>query len=187
MKLHIANGDVYLEDYINIDIQGKLVTELKKKNHNKTTIDKYYKFPFDKSNKRENREFIIDKQMNILTSWDFGACSVEEIVMVSAFEHFTPTQRDFILSEVWRVLKPKGVFKFDFPDIKETVRQYYENDPEFCMNLIYCNHKNDHSVHHWGYSEKSITKLLTKMGFGVIMNDTVKHDYPMIGVWGIKK
>lgn len=186
MKLHICAGDIYLKGYTNIDIQGKFA-KANRPNRNATTLEKYYKYPFNKAEDRKNRGFIIDTQMNILEPWIFGNCSVEEIVMISAFEHFTPTQRDFILSEVWRVLKPKGAFKFDFPDIRETVRQYYDNDPEFCMNLIYCNHKNEHSVHHWGYTEKSIQKLLTKNGFGVIMNETVKHDYPMIGVWGIKK
>lgn len=46
-KLHLGNGTVYLDGWINIDLHGSLAKDrpdLVK--HNLTTIENYYKYPF---------------------------------------------------------------------------------------------------------------------------------------------
>jgi hypothetical protein len=183
INLHICCGDVYLEGYTNIDIKGRLIQN-HQKNPNKTTIDKYYKHPFRKS---KPREFLIDKQMNILQRWDYKDNSVDEIVMICAIEHFTRTEAEFIISEIKRILKPGKQLKIDFPDIREDVKRYYKHNPEFLMELIYCNHKDKFSTHNWGYTKTTFRKLLGKGWKEIVWINPVEHDYPMIGAVCIKE
>jgi len=178
MKLHIACGDVYLKGYTNVDVQGIFAKDLKTENPNETTLDNYFKYPFGSP----RREIIIDKRMNLLQPWDFEDSSVEEIVMISCIEHFTKTQAEFIVSEIKRVLKPHGVFVFDFPDIRETVKKYYDSDPEYMARLIYCNQKDEYSLHKWGYTWLTIRKLLGEGWLCIQKLTVVIHIYPMIGV-----
>lgn len=183
IKLHVCAGDVYLKGFINIDIKGKLATEIKN-NPNKTTIDKYYKYDFRKS---KPREFIIDKLMNILEKWDYDNKTVQEIIMISAIEHFTRTEAEFIMSEIKRVLRPEGQLIIDFPNIKKDIELYYYKDPEFMMELLYCNHKDRLSTHNWGYTQETFLKLLGDGWKEIVWGDWVEHAYPMVGALCIKQ
>lgn len=209
-KVHLTCGDVYLKDYENCDIDGYVVqpdgqtamlrvydnfgpiaretVNLSGGNLNETTIDKYFKFPFEPdASKRVRRPFIIDTKMNILEEWPWEDNSVDELVMVNGFEHFEHAdQIPFIINQAYRILKPGGVWKFDFPDIRKIVELYHDTDPEYCMNLIYCNHKNQYSVHEWGYTVKTIGKYLGP-NWTFTVRDVVKHDYPSTGIWAVKK
>ena len=181
IKVHLCCGDVYLYDYINVDVNGRLLIhgEL---NLNLTTTDDYYK-DREIGNKRET---IVDKHNKILETWEYENNSVEEIVLICALEHFTKEEAEFIISEAHRVLKIGGKFKIDIPDIKKTIEEYYDTDPDYCMTLVYCNHKNKYSVHHFGYSEKSLANLLGD-GWSLDFQEIVKHDYPVIGCVATKQ
>lgn len=186
INLHICAGDIFLiPNYINLDIKGKLVSEVSKEElkKNETTIDNYFKYPFGVA----RREVIIDKRMNITKHWDFEDDSVKEIVAISTIEHFTLPEGRFIMSEIKRVLKSNGQLIIDFPDIEETVRQYLNPNPEFCMRLLYCNQKDKYSTHFWGYTKKSFIQLLGNGWKEIIWNAIVHHDYPMISCFAIKK
>ena len=158
-KIHLCCGDVYLDGYENCDIDGYRMFDshqavrnylneecdacsdiiyLENGNPNITDLDHYFKFPFETEvSKRVRRPFIIDTKMNILATWQWADQSVDEIVSVSAFEHFEHlTELPHIISEAHRVLKPGGIWKFDFPDVKQVVEDYYDAAPEFCMELI---------------------------------------------------
>jgi len=181
MKLHVCCGDVYLKDYINIDIDGTYPTG--DYNPNLTTIDEYYKQKFDKNIRQ--RPIIVDKKMDITQPWDFEDNSVNEILMICSIEHFTPEQARHIFKEVYRVLIPGGIFAFDFPDLKRTVLDF-EDDPELMMRLIYCTYKNEHSIHKYGYTRSLIMKFLGDKWQRFIFGDVVKHDFPTQGVTAIK-
>lgn len=186
MKLHLCCGDIYLDWYLNTDVSGLMVQDCTPEmlEANKTTIDKYFKYPFG----TPRRPIIMDEKLDLLDKWRFKANSISEIVMISAFEHFEHiSEVPHIVSEAYRVLKPGGVWKFDFPNIKEIVDIYYDLNPEFCSELIYCNHKNKYSEHKWGYSEDSIQFYLFSSDWDLEFKDVVKHDYPMIGCWATKR
>ena len=179
-KLHFCCGDIYLQDYINCDIGGIIL----KGNHpNPTTLDKYFKDR--KINKKQLT--IIDKKFNLLKiPWKFKDNSIEEVVMISAIEHFTKKQANIIIGEIKRILKPKGRLIIDFPDLKENIKLYYKTNTEWCMELIYCNQKNLYSMHHWGYSFETFKKLLGSGWKSIEKKTVVKHSYPMTGVMGVK-
>ena len=190
-KIHWCSGDVYLKDYINIDIFGTPVKEWLKNNAsnpNETTLDNYYKYPFIEDaveRRKAARPFLIDKQADILQPWEFADNSVDEIVMISCIEHFWPAEIDHIISEVKRVLKPGGKWILDFPDIVGTVMQNAGKNDEHMITLLYCNHKNQYSIHHWGFTKNTFKKKFDN-GFNIEFKDTVKHDYPVIGAVATK-
>lgn len=190
MKLHLACGDVYLDGYVNIDIDGKLVSECSPEelDANRTTLDKYFKYPFEFDiNKRVRRSHIVDIRMNVLHKWPWADGLVDELVSVSAFEHFEhQTELPHIINEAHRVLKTGGIWKFDFPDIRKIVELYHDDAPLFMSELIYCNHKNKYSVHQWGYTEKSVSNYVTLDKWRLEFKDVVSHCYPMQGVWATK-
>jgi len=182
MKVHLCCGDVYLSGHINVDIGGRKLRK-GEANPNLTTLDRYFTRPFSTEfSKRTRGECIVDKKMNLTENWmDFSNNSVDEIVMISAIEHFTKRDAAHIVGEARRVLVSGGRFIFDFPDIHEDVRKHYKTDPEWLMELIYCNQKNEYSTHKWGYTRKTIKELLGD-SWKVQFKTVVKHDYPMIGV-----
>ena len=186
MKIHWCCGDIYLDGYINIDANGEysdLVSE-KKLNMNVTNLGKYFKYPFieDKEIRQANRRpIIVDEMKNILEPWDFENKSLDEIVMISCLEHFWYRDALMIIEEVKRTLKKGGKWIVDFPDLKKQMDMYYGVNDEFLIELIYCNHKNQFSIHHWGYTEKSFAKLFNPLEYKVEYKTIVEHAYPMIG------
>lgn len=175
MKLHLCCGDRYLDGYVNVDRVG---TSSRRPKH-KVTLETYYDHPL-----HENQEVIIDAWMDIEKTFSFEPESADEVVMISAIEHFSREAGEKIIEKVYTTLKYGGVFKFDFPDLLMTVLEY--ND-EYMVRLLYGSQKNDGAFHRWGYTENSIKKALMKHPWKSIeIGDIVKHDYPMIGVTATK-
>jgi len=177
-KIHLGCGTVYLEGYENLDIGGKFVDEVES-NPNLTTLDKYFKYPLGSP----RREIIKDGHLNFLVPWEgYEDNSVDEIAAISVIEHFTKKEAQFIVSEIKRVLKPSGKLIMDFPDIKQQVLSFIDVDPEWCYELIFCNHKNKYSVHKWGYTFETFKELLGDGWKSIIKKRIVWHEYPMIGI-----
>ena len=187
MKLHWCCGDIYLDGYINMDVVGiEKNGSLCGVEANLTTLDNYYKKPFETNfHKRQRGVFIVDQIENILRPWPFEFESVDEIVMISCWEHFFKHEIIIIKSEIERVLKRGGRLIVDFPNIVADVSKYYKSDPDYLMELIYCNGKDERSIHKWGYTAKSFAAMWSDK-FTVTRKTIVKHDYPMIGMEVIK-
>lgn len=173
MKVHLCCGDRYLDGYLNVDRVGSSARPPK----TKVTLDNYYDHPLHK-----NGDVVIDVWMDIENSWSFEPESLDEVVMVSAFEHFSRASAEKLIENVYTSLKYGGVFKFDFPDIEATIEKY-KGDYEYLMRLIYGSQKNDGAFHRWGYNKDSIgEKLAIYPWKSVVFGDIVKHEYPMQGV-----
>jgi len=188
LKLHIGCGTVYLKGFVNCDIQGDHA--LVRNNLNATTLDRYFKFPFKKAiQSSRSRPIIVDKRFDVLARWPFPTKSAIDIVSISFIEHFTPMEVNFILGEIERVLIPDGAWYVDFPNVKKTVKQYLDKDPEWCMRLLYCHQENAFAAHKWGYTVSSFRRLLQsrRVWKEALKINVVKHDYPMIGMIAVKK
>jgi len=182
-KLHICCGSVYLDGYCNVDIQGKKrkPDEVVK---NKSTLKNYYNNPLNKVPKEDRGKFVVDEKWNILSLWPVKSESVKSIIMIQSIEHFLPSEAEYIVNEVYRVLIPGGEFKFDFPNIVKTVHDYSEVDFDFMTRLIYCNHKDKYSIHKCCYNEEKFTNLLefnNRKWSKIEFKDIIEHEYPVIG------
>lgn len=188
MKLHLCAGDIYLDGYINCDIDGVIYEAELMPNPNITTLDNYFKFPFiqdTKERQKNRRPIIIDRRVNLIECWPFDDNSVDELVLVSALEHFTKEEGKYIASEINRVTKSGAKVLISVPDLKATVDRYYDSDPEHCMVLVFCNWKNIYSAHKWMYSKNTLMNLFGD-GWAWQQVNTINHDFPAIQIEGIK-
>lgn len=187
MKLHLCCGPVYLEGFVNIDIQGITILEYPY-SIKKATLENYYNHKLKSPPKSRRGYFPIDYKWDLLIHWPWEDDSINSVVMIQGIEHFLEDEAEFILSETNRILKSGGTFIFDFPDVVKTVEEYKDKDFEFMNRLIYCNHKDRYSVHRCCYSEKTFSDLLYKSGTwkNIEYKPVVKHDYPTIGGIAIK-
>jgi len=187
MKLHVCCGSVYLDGYINVDIQGICSKNIPKSH--KTTFNNYYKYSLGSIPSKSRGNFLVDENWDILRKWPYTSDIISEVIMIQAIEHFLIEDAEFIICEIYRVLKKGGIFLFDFPDIKETVLRYEACDFEMMNRLIYCHSLDKYSVHKRCYNEKSFTTLLNKnhrVWTSLEFRQIIKHDYPVIGGITIK-
>lgn len=180
MKLHLCCGDIYLRGYQNLDVDGTIMMD--GLYPQKRSLENYY---FDRQVGHKHQP-IIDRRIDITQfQWPFDGESIEEVVMIQAVEHFEQPMAQKIVDEILRILVPGGKFLVDFPDVEGAVKKYAKTDPDFLMRFIYCNHKNQWSIHHWGYTRETFPRLL---GFGweYKFREIVHHIYPVIGVEATK-
>ncbi len=182
VKLHLGNGTVYLDGWINIDIVGLLAKDYPKlADRNRTTIKNYYKFPF-RQNKDNN---VTDMIMDVRKLNYFADNSVDEILCVNLIDHIKKEEFIKALREWKRVLKKGGILIIDVDDRQkqaeiltsaETIEEI-----EWALRLIYCDHKSKGRTHWWGYTPIYLKNILMKEGFKYIWTKTdyIIHDmYP---------
>lgn len=182
IKLHLGCGTVYLDGYVNIDMEGvpaKLHPE--RKEHNLTTIDKYYKYPFRKN--MYNKVYDIKDDVTKLNGFEEN--SVDEILSVNLIDHMKKDEfLDMLM--VWKkVLKPGGVLIIDVDDRRKQAQILVEADTvekiEWAMRLIYCHHRTKYDTHYWGYTPEYLKSILEDNGFNYVWTKTdyIVHDvYP---------
>jgi len=194
INLHLGCGTVYLENWINVDIYQEGYTYLANERkdlleYNKTTIDRYYKYPFGK---RKDDFVVVDQYLDLTkTPYPFEENCVNKILVVGTFEHFSYDEGVELLREWHRILVIGGAALIDVPDLVGTFK-LLENaktreEMNWAIRLIYGSQKNQFSFHKWGYTFETISDVCNRVGFRIVERiDLIKHDYPMLMVQAIK-
>ena len=181
MKLHMGNGTVYLDGWVNVDITGVLARDRPDLvEHNRTTIDKYYKFPFRQNKGNNVTDIIMD-----VRKLEFKARTFDEILCVNLIDHMRKEEFIKALGEWKRVLKIGGRLIIDIDDRRkqaEILTSAETNEEvEWALRLIYCDHAAKGRTHWWGYTPEYLKALLVGTGFAHIWTrrDYILHDmYP---------
>lgn len=192
MKLHLGNGDVFLEGYCNCDlgIEGYSFLASDRPDlveKNRTTFDHYYKNLYSREGPRKDRLCVCDRFMDARQLL-FPPQSVDEILMVQLFEHFDRWEVRQVLSECRRVLKPTGTLVIDVPDFEGVVRELLvqadEASKEYYYRMVFGSQKNPGAYHKDGYSEAKLTTVLEANGFPEVWNlgNILMHPYPSVTV-----
>lgn len=163
-KLHLGNGSVYLDGWINIDLMGVLAKDNPElAEHNRTTIENYFKFPIGEN----KNNLVTDLKMDVRVL-EFEDDSIDEILCVDLLDHL---QREDIiptLKEWKRVLKEGGKLIIDVDDrvgqAKKLIEAKTVKDFERALKLIYCEATPGMS-HWWGFSSWYLKEILVSVGF----------------------
>jgi len=196
MKLHLCCGDVYLKDFINCDIEIPGYSYFaeaypEERRLNETTLDKYYKHPLGQNpQKLCIADLLFDLRETSLLDI-FNKNTFDIVVMIAAFEHFLPAERDKLLRSIYQILKPGGKFHLNFPDIEESFRAMQHdrnvNNINWQIRLIYGSGKNEFATHHWGYTRETFEHLIqTTTDYCIKYEKLVNSCIPMIDVSLIK-
>lgn len=99
--------------------------------------------------------------------------SIHEVIMVDVLEHFRWSDVRDVLSEVFRVLEPGGVFFVRTPDFDWIVNNYDTIPPLRLQRKLYGGYTHplndgegyEENQHHTMFTENIITDLLEATGF----------------------
>lgn len=188
MKLHLGCGSIYLQGYINIDAfidKFAVDCSAEELKPHLTTLDNYYKYGFCKGPKGT----IADLKVDFTKKIPFD--NVEEIVMIQVFEHIPQYNRNVVLGEIQRVLKPGGNLIIGVPDIKETAKLLVNakslQEEEWVIRLLYGTQRNKYSHHYCGYTKQNLQNLLSQFGFNKFEELPNLNFYPAIYLKAIKE
>lgn len=177
-KLHLGNGTVYLDGWINIDLSGLLAKDhpdLVK--HNITTIKNYYKYPFGQNQDNHVTDMLMD-----IKKLDFEDNSIDEILCVNLIDHLKKEEFIQALQEWKRILVDGGRLIIDVDDREKQAKMLAEaktiEEIEWALRLIYCDHAAEGRTHWWGYTPKYLKQILIDAGFTHLWTrtDYIIHD-----------
>jgi SAM-dependent methyltransferase len=198
-KLHVGCGTVYLDGYVNLDVEvpgySFLATERPDLlERNRTTVDRYYKVEESRATleggPRGAQHCVVDRYAD-LRALPYERDSVDEIRSVQSLEHLDMKEGPRVLRH-WRdLLRPGGLLHVDVPDFEETARQLLaqpdEPSKEWYYRLVYGSQKNAYAFHKNGFSPARLEWLLREAGFREVRHvpNTI-HFYPVAIAEAIK-
>lgn len=95
--------------------------------------------------------------------------TVDYCFSAHVLEHLYREQAIRCVREVYRVLKPGGVFRVTVPDLDLAVAKYDSQDPDVLLKLVYeSDQPRDKNRHHWMYNAHSMGRLLRSAGFALV-------------------
>lgn len=193
-KLHLGNGTIYLQGFINVDLKldhhhlALVRPDLVEKNT--TTVDNYYKEDVDRetieNRSRQFREVVCDLFADV-KDLPFQEESIDEIRSYQVFEHFTYYEGEQLLEHWYRLLKPGGLLHIDIPDLDGTIEMYNKaetkDDKKWAIRLLFGSQKNEWGIHKGMYSKEMIKELLEKHNYkNIEFKNEAEHFYPAFGV-----
>lgn len=195
--LHLACGTVFLlptmeKKWVNIDVDipGSYLAEDRPDivKRNSTTVDNYYKQEVKRDqflSKELQKKDVVCDVFSDITDLPYEKDSVDEILAVQVFEHFSFTEGREVMKYWTGLLKKGGILHLDVPDLDGTVKIYLK-DKEWGTRLLFGSQKNEYGVHKSMYTRKTLKKLFKDFGYTDIEVLPNIHTYPGFAVRGIK-
>jgi SAM-dependent methyltransferase len=192
LKLHVGCGTVYLDGYVNLDVEVPGYSFLASERpdlleRNRTTVDRYYKVEETRETleggPRGEQHCVVDRYAD-LRALPYERDTVDEIRSVQSLEHLDMREGPRVLRH-WRdLLRPGGLLHVDVPDFEETARQLLaqpdEPSKEWYYRLVYGSQKNAYAFHKNGFSPARLEWMLREAGFREVRHvpNTI-HFYPV--------
>lgn len=194
MRIHIGCGPVYLDGYVNCDleIEGHHLAEDRPDlvELNITTVDNYYTKNITKqeflAGKFHKEGVVVDK---FASAFDLDTIegSIDEILAMQLFEHFTFAEGRELLDYWLKLLKPGGSVRLHVPDMQGIFDEYQEQgDINWTLRQIYGSQKNGFGLHHSGYTRETLASLMEDIGFVNIEQLPNINSYAAFGIRGYK-
>jgi SAM-dependent methyltransferase len=199
IRLHVGCGTVYLDGYVNIDVEVPGYSFLANERpdlleKNRTTVDRYYRQEESQATlergPRAPQACVVDRYAAI-GALPYPPDSVDEIRSVQVLEHVGMKEAPVVLRHWHALLKPGGFVHVDVPDFEETARQLLAQPDEAAKDwyyrLVYGSQKNAYAYHKNGFSPARLEWLLREAGFREVRHvpNTI-HFYPVAIAEGVK-
>lgn len=216
IKIHIGCGAVYLKGYDNLDVPTDEFYFAKERpdlvEENITILKNYYKDSYynnfyirfktrtegliklpgakgQPAKKVHRRKVVID-EIAYANHLPYKRASVDEIICMQVFEHFTPTEADHVLNHWKELLKSGGKILIDVPDIVETAQLLAmaetEEEKAWAEKLIYGTRNDEFAFHKVGYWPNKLRLMLEQTGFVNIKQGPNIHSYPAFSMEAVK-
>lgn len=182
VKIHVGAGSVYLQGYINIDVEGRLAASMHMSQvmANVTTIDNYYKGRPGSSDKLPpRRNAIVDVRADF-TRLNYQPNTVDKIVSIQSLEHLNPPDLPRTLTHWWNILRDKAPLIISVPDCNETL-DLMESNPKFAIRHLRGSLRDGYSSHLSWFTKATLVELLEDYGFTVEILPNM-HFYPAVVV-----
>lgn len=151
MKYHLGCGSIYLEGYCNVD--------------------------FPPGNHSVNNSVKVDQYANILTM-QMNKCS--EIRSSHVFEHFSYVNSMVLLYKWYGALELGGILRICLPDVEALSAELSNASVDKSFKIIrylYGSHEDPWAYHINGWTQKTLSYVLGKIGFRVCsVNQTKAGD-----------
>lgn len=187
-RLHIGNGTIYLQDYVNIDVPesgSALAKDWPNRVQQWGTVeaDYYAKVKevslelLEQGYRPDHSETVCD----VYGTWDqipFADESVGEILSRQCFEHLSMREARLAMREARRVLRMGGVLRLDVPDHEQSLERYRETGGEFYKRHVLGSRKNDGAYHLCGWTIERLKAFASEYGFEFLEQEPNIHFYP---------
>ncbi len=145
MRLHLGCGENYLKGYCNID--------------------------FSSTHHTVQKKGVADRYANIL-NLKYKKSSIEEIRLHHVFEHFSRAIACALLVSWHSWLEIGGLLRVEVPDFENTSKIFgrllsTEHQRNVAMRHIFGSQEASWAVHYTGWTEKTLTALLNKLGYSI--------------------
>lgn len=188
-KCHYGCGGVYLDGYSNVDIDG--FTYLSRPDlveQNRTTICDYYaRLEGSMSHLPTRRQTVVDYYSDVSNPHGIPE-TIDKIIAVQVFEHFTPAQAVRALKGWHDELKRERPIILSVPDMAGTLDIIERGgDVAFALRHLRGRTTEDHfNSHHAWYTKDTLVELLEFIGFHRVEVLPNFHFYPAIVVRAIR-
>ncbi|MEA3430391.1 MAG: methyltransferase domain-containing protein [Nanoarchaeota archaeon] len=127
-----------------------------------------------------NHFYNVDKVMDIRKGIKYNDNEVDEVRMNYVLEHFTYKEGWYILKEIFRILKPGGVFECACPDLEKCCKKWLEAKKlkwTYWLYNIYGAQRWPGDIHKSGYTFERLKEILLEIGFMEIKDISPTDDY----------
>lgn len=112
--------------------------------------------------------FSFDKDGNLLERLPLGDSCAAEVHNYHFIEHVHEWEAPAVVAEFYRLLKNGGNLYMELPNLEHACRNLLKGKPDqWCMWPLYGDgtHKDPYMCHKYGYTPKTIKRLLGNAGF----------------------
>lgn len=180
MKLNLGSFDRIFPGWINTDITPHIfVTKVPFLADVMFSLRKLDKERYDEHKKGIFRQLTY---LDLTKKFPWDDNSVDAAYTSHVLEHLYLEGALNCILEVYRVLKPGGIFRIAVPDLDQLIKSYDSSCPEvFLTEFLEATQTLEKNRHHWHYNENSLRKILQEAGF----RDIVRREYRESKISGI--
>ena len=187
-RLHLGSGSIYLEGYVNVDLQREGIFPAKERpdlvRALGTSESNYYGNAKNEtigslaSPRPKAKDGVCDVYDNACELATFETESCAEILSRQMFEHLSIFEARKALSHFYRVLATGGILRIDVPDHDGTVEALLSTKDPFYVRHLFGTRRDEYGYHIMSYTRQGLRTLAAECGFSFLFEEPNIHFYP---------